>query len=63
MGPIEAILDALQENMSLALSEDYSFSVDRETGDVNVEVYSNTPDGVKIDSSIVRLSTVKVDRG
>lgn len=63
MGPLQAILDALQSNMDNFLSEDYSFVVDRETGDVNVEVYSNTPDGIKIDSSLVRLSTVKVDRG
>ena len=62
MGPLQAILDALQDNMDNFASEDYGFEVDRETGDVKVEVYSQTPDGVTTDTTLVRLSTVKMEK-
>lgn len=61
MGPLQAILDALQDNMDNFLSEDYGFQVNPETGDVIVETYNEEGDEI-LSRTLVRLSTVQCVR-
>lgn len=59
MGPLEAILEALNDYNSLHRDDEFGFHVDTDTGDIIVERYN--ADSLEVESkSLVRLSTVEV---